>query len=284
MKEKERQRAMKNRVRTIAMGILLAVFLVSTALMLRQFRENAHGEAAYDAALEIAMEATVLRGETAPVAGQKDSGAEPANVWKAAAVEGDPVMEEMAGIHLAALQAENADVVGWLRIPDTKIDYPLMQGQDNEFYLNHTWQKEPNSVGSVFLEHLNDPALTDYNTIVYGHNMNNGSMFAELELFALKSFWEEHPYVYVAIPEGVYRYEIFAFFEAEVDSLTYGMNPQQEETKAYILHLAEEKARFDTGIRPAVTDRILTLSTCSGANYDFRYVVQARLPMVKTAE
>jgi len=274
---------MKTNWRKIAMGILLAVFLVSTALLLRQQLDNSGGKAAYaDAAAIAGKVQRVPAQETA--AATKPADSPPVSRWVVAPVEGDPVMDEMAQLNLQALREENPDVVGWIRIPDTKIDYPLMQGEDNEFYLNHTWKKEPNSVGSVFLEYLNSPDLTDYNTIVYGHNMNDGSMFAELELFSLEKYWREHPYVYVVTDAGVYRYEIFAFFQAEVESLTYGMNPQREDTKEKFLDLAQEKAWFDTGIRPPVTDRILTLSTCSGANYDFRFVVQARLPMVEVTQ
>ncbi len=273
---------MKRILRKIAMFILLAVFVVSTALMLRQWKDNAGGKTAYQDALAIAMQEKKMPEETkagpAVSADEADAGVP---VWMAAPVEEDPVMEEMERINLAALRKTNPDVIGWIRIPGTKIDFPLMQGEDNDFYLNHTWEKEPNSVGSVFLEHQNSPDLTDYNTIIYGHNMNNGSMFADLELFAIQKFWREYPYVYILTDAGVYRYEIFAFCQAEVESLTYGLNPQRNDTKEKFLNLSLEKAQYDTGIMPALTDRILTLSTCSGANYDYRYVVQARLPMVE---
>lgn len=271
---------MKKKLRKIAMIILLAVFLVSTALLLRQLLDNSSGEASYRTAQEIAANVPQTQREE-PVLPVTDSEAQPVSRWVPAAVEDDPYMEEMAAINLAALREVNPDVVGWIRIPDTGIDYPLMQGEDNEFYLKHTWEKEPNSVGSVFLEYQNSADLTDYNTIVYAHNMNSGAMFSDLELFALKKYWEDRPYVYVVTDGGVYRYEIFAFFQPEVESLTYGMNPQRDDTKEKFLNLAMENAWYDTGVRPAITDRILTLSTCSGADYDFRYVVQARLPMVE---
>jgi len=273
---------MKKNARKIAMCILLAVFIVSTALSLRQRKDNADGASAYQDAIAVAMQEPkeTAAQETKPVLPADEAEAS-VSVWVSVPVEGDPMMAEMEKINLAALREENPDVVGWIRIPDTGIDYPLMQGEDNDFYLNHTWKKEPNSVGSIFLEWQNSADLTDYNTIVYGHNMNDGSMFADLELFALKSQWEIHPYVYIATMSGVYRYEIFAFSNAEVDSLTYGMNPQRNDTKEKFLRESLEASRIDTGIKPAITDRILTLSTCSGSNYDYRYVVQARLPMME---
>lgn len=275
---------MKKKLRKIAMCILILVFVVSTALSLRQFRDNAGGESAYQDAMEIAMNSQTeeVPDETEPPA--TTPAAEPVTVWEPAPVTDDPVMEEMAQINLAALRAANEDVLGWIRIPDTKIDYPLMQGEDNDFYLNHTWDKQPNSVGSIFLEYLNSPDLTDYNTIVYGHNMKNDSMFGQLENYALQHYWQAHPYVYIATVDGVFRYEVFAFFRAEVDSLTYSINPTQDETKAAFLKLSLENAWYDTGIAPELTDRILTLSTCTSASYANRYVMQARLPMVEVTK
>ena len=267
---------MKNGIRKIAMAVLLVVFVVSTALMLRQWRDNAGGEDTYEDAVAIAMQEQKdnLPEETKAVSTQTaDKEAAPVPAWVPVPVANDPVVEEMEKINLAALREENPDVVGWIRIPDTRIDYPLMQGED----------KEPNSVGSVFLEHENSADLSDYNTIVYGHNMNNGAMFADLELFSLEKYWKEHPYVYIITDAGVYRYEIFVVCQAEIESLTYGLNPQRDDTKEKFLNLSQEKAWFDTGIKPAITDRILTLSTCSGANYDYRYVVQARLPMMEVS-
>lgn len=272
----------------LLMPVFLAVFLFSTAMLLRQWKNNSSGESAYEDAMKIALQSTETRLPeqnslpTVPAATEAEASA--VTYWVPVLVEDDPAMEEMEEIDIAALKEVNPDVLGWIRIPDTKIDYPLMQGEDNEFYLNHTWEKTVNSVGSIFLEHLNDPALTDYNTIVYGHNMGDGSMFAGLQSYAGQDFWETHPYVYIATEAAVYRYEVFAFYRAQVDSLTYGMDIQRSETREEFLTLSLESSWIDTGIHPELMDRILTLSTCSGMNYSNRYVVQARLPMVKVTK
>ena len=274
---------MKKRVRNLIRLVLLAVFIVSTVLLIRQWRDNTDAEAAYQDAVSIAMQKTAEKlpekTKAEPTEPEK-----PVTIWVPAPVEDDPVMEEMTGISLAALREVNPDVTGWIRIPETKVDYPILQGEDNDFYLNHTWKKEPNSLGSIFLEHQSSPDLTDYNTIIYGHNMKNGAMFGDLDLFSLQRFWEEHPYVYILTDDGVYRYEIFAFCQAEVESLTYGLNPRRTDTKEKFLNLSLETAWYDTGIKPPVTDRILTLSTCSGGGYTHRFVVQARLPMVEVIQ
>ena len=178
----------------------------------------------------------------------------------------------------------NNDIVGWIFIPDTQVDYPVMQGTDNDYYLNHSWDETKSIMGSIFLEYQNSPELTDFNTIVYGHNMRDGSMFADLRVYSLQEYWEAQPYVYIVTDAGVYRYEIFAFLSADVDSLTYGTNPNRDDTKEKFLDLSLENSWLDTGIRPAITDRILTLSTCTGFGYSSRFVVQARLPMVEVTE
>ena len=274
---------MKKRVRNLIRLVLLVVFAVSTVLLIRQWRDNTDAEAAYQDAVSIAMQKTAekLPEKTKAEPAEPEK---PVTIWVPAPVEDDPVMEEMAGISLAALREVNPDVTGWIRIPETKVDYPILQGEDNDFYLNHTWEKEPNSLGSIFLEHQSSPDMTDYNTIIYGHNMKNGAMFGDLDLFSLQRFWENHPYVYILTDDGVYRYEIFAFCQAEVESLTYGLNPRRTDTKEKFLNLSLETAWYDTGIKPPVTDRILTLSTCSGGGYTHRFVVQARLPMVEVIQ
>ena len=276
---------MKKNVRKALRAVLLMVFVVSTALMVHQWLDNAGGEVAYNDAMDIAMQ---VKEPEVPAQPQPTEipveATEPVTYWVPVPVEGDPVMEEMAGINIAALREENEDVLGWIRIPDTKIDYPLLQGEDNDFYLKHTWQKQRNSVGSIFLEHLNRPDLTDFNTIVYGHNMRDKSMFGQLDNYSIEGFWETHPYVYVAIDTGVYRYEVFAFLQAPVDSVTYSIRPQRDDTKQEFIDYSMEHTWIDTGVRPVITDRILTLSTCTGRDYSARNVVQARLPMMEVTE
>lgn len=267
-------------MRTVLTLLLAAVFIISTALLLRQMGDNSSGQDAYGDAIAIASGGE-SREIPEPTVEETTQPTEPETVWVPAPVEGDPMMEEMAAIDLAALREVNGDVVGWIRIPDTKIDYPLMQGEDNEHYLKHTWKGGKNVVGSIFLESRNSPDLTDYNTIVYGHNMSNGSMFAGLHKFRKQDYWEDHPYVYIATDDGVFRYEIFASYRADVESPAYGLSFNQMKTRTTFLQHSQESSVIDTGIQPEKTDRIVTLSTCSGAGYSNRWVVQARLKMVE---
>ena len=257
--------------------LLLILFAVSTLLLVRQFADNAGGSGSYDRALDLAQSSkkssAVQVAETSPESSLPQ--------WVPAPIEeDDPHISQLESLDLSALQAVNPDVVGWIRIPDTRVDYPLMQGQDNDYYLTHTWDGQENSVGSIFLEHRNHMDFTDFNTIVYGHNMNDGSMFAALPRFATTWYYERHPYVYILTASGVLRYEVFASYRASVEGSTYGLSFQQDMTKVNFLTDAVKNSQLTTDIQPALTDRILTLSTCSGVGYSNRWVVHARLKMV----
>lgn len=268
---------MKKKGRRVLFCCLAVVFAVSTGALLLQLLDKAGGKSTYQDALKVATGETV-----SPQPSPASEPEEAAPLWIPEPVEGDPVMEEMAAISLTALRKENPDVVGWIRIPGTEVDYPLMQGTDNDYYLERTWDGQINSVGSIFLEYQNSPDFTDYNTIVYGHNMADGSMFGGLSRYFSEIYWEQHPYIYVTSDAGVYRYEVFSAYRAGLEDPTYGLSFRKTETRReFILH-ALENTEVLTKIIPGFQDRILTLSTCSGAGYSSRWVVHGRLKMVET--
>ena len=257
------------------MIVLTFVFLFSTGRYLLLQQNKALADSTYDKALQIASQSSKKQDVTA------DS-PEPAVIsqWVPYLPEEDPHIDALKDMDLEALREVNPDVVGWILIPDTKINYPLMQGPDNNYYLNRTWDHKSNAAGSVFLESLSDPELTDFHTILYGHNMNDGSMFAGIREYRNDSFWQEHPYVYIRSDQGVYRYEIFSSYLANVDTITFGLGFSGEESKIQFLDYALGNSVIQTGIHPETTDRIITLSTCSGSTYYTRWVVHARLKMV----
>ena len=278
---------MKDSVRKILSLVLIAVFLVSTSMFAIQFFDKQAGSATYDEAQQLANLAATESTVVTPVteATEPPETTEPTgptqSMWTPAPVTDDPHMEELAGTDLDALRQENEDVVGWIYIPDTKIHYPIVQGEDNEHYLTHTWNNKRNYVGAIFMETLNNPNLVNFNTIIYGHNMRDGSMFAALQNYYTTEYWENHPYVYLVTDAGVLRYEIFSAYDADVESQTYALSFRQRSTRESFIQMAVENSDFDTGIIPEHTDLILTLSTCTGLGYSQRRVMHARLPMVQ---
>ena len=189
----------------------------------------------------------------------------------------DPYADALRNMDFTALREVNDDILGWILIPDTKISYPLVQGEDNEYYLNRTWRKTRNSVGAIFMECQNSSDLSDFNTIIYGHRMNNSSMFGILKSFEKQSFWASHPYVYITDDNGSHRYEIFAAYEVSVEGDTYRLGFSSDASKQSFIDYCLSQSVIDTGITPTIYDRILTLSTCTGNGHATRWVVQAVL-------
>lgn len=186
----------------------------------------------------------------------------------------DPYARTLLDVDLAALQTVNADVLGWISIPDTPISYPLLQGEDNDYYLNHTWKKEYNSGGSIFMECWNNADFSSFNTIIYGHRMSDSSMFNSLRHYDDPEYLEQHPRIYIAAEDGVRVYEVFAACEVTVTDPVYWLITTQEKYKQPMIDFCLERSVLDTGITPTPEDRLITLSTCvSMAVTDERWVV-----------
>ena len=152
-----------------------------------------------------------------------------------------------------------------------------MQGDDNEYYLNHTWKKWTSVVGAIFMESANSPDLSNFNTIIYGHRMNNGSMFASLKYYKTLSYWQSHPYVYITNDAGSHQYEIFAAYEVSTAGETYRLQFADTQARQDFIDYCLDQSVIDTGVVPNTYDRILTLSTCTGNGHATRWVVQAVL-------
>ena len=112
-------------------------------------------------------------------------------------------------------------ICGWIAIPGTEISYPLVQGADNDYYLTHTWNQKSSAVGAIFMDCRCSADFSGFNTIVYGHRMNNGSMFAALKHYKKQDFLQAHPQVYVTNASGTHAYRIYAAYEAALDGTAY---------------------------------------------------------------
>ncbi|MBQ1280643.1 MAG: class B sortase [Oscillospiraceae bacterium] len=189
----------------------------------------------------------------------------------------DPAMEYLLPIELEPLQEENEEVIGWIYVPGTDIDYPILQGSDNEFYLDHGWDLSSKYAGSIFLESQNSADFTDFNTIVYGHNMRSGSMFGSLKQYSSSSYLEDHQYIYIATETGLYRYDVFAAHRVQTNNVVYMTKIDEPKQREQFIDFALDYTSVKTDIVPTADDQILTLSTCSGGNDEIRWVVQAVL-------
>lgn len=176
------------------------------------------------------------------------------------------------------LQAINSDIVGWLTIPDTTIDFPILQSKDNDYYLTHNYKKESMVAGSIFKDYRNKNEFIDRNTIIYGHYMDNQQMFGALYAYDDANFLERHPtFTYDTLAVS-YDIQVFAVYDTTAQFDYIQTNFANDTEYAVYLKTVQKLSKFSTGVTVDVQDRILTLSTCD-LNYSTngRFVVQGKI-------
>ena len=181
-------------------------------------------------------------------------------------------------IRFDELKEQNPDIVAWIRSDDpgsTGIDYPVLYSGDNEKYLRRDLYGEDHIAGSIFLEGLNQPDFTDYYTIIYGHNMNDGSMFGGLKKYKEKEFWEENQYFTLYTEDMAYRYQVFACQNAVSGGDVYKIGYEPGEEYQALIDGMANGSLIDTGIHPDSSHKVMTLSTCTGDGYSRRFAVHA---------
>ena len=181
-------------------------------------------------------------------------------------------------IDFASLKRVNEDVIGWIYIEALDgVSYPVVKGTDNSTYLHMTYEKNYNFAGTIFIDYENSADFNDCNTLVYGHNMKNGSMFGQLKEFSKdEATYQKSRYFWIFTPEKSYRYEIISAYTTAVNSDTYTLfkGPGQE-FQDYLNKITGYSEIKTTPGEMTISDRIVTLSTCTG-NEATRYVVQGK--------
>lgn len=179
-------------------------------------------------------------------------------------------------VDLDGLKKVNPDVIGWIYVEDTDINYPILYSGDDTAYLRTNLKKEHATAGSIFLEGYNLPDLSDSHNIIYGHNMRNLSMFGKLKYYKSDDdFYDEHKYFQIVTPEGKRRYEIFSYFDTEPASWVYTVPYyDNQEFADYISELKRHSCKkIDMDVTSS--DQVVTLSTCSSS--DMRFTVHGVL-------
>lgn len=180
------------------------------------------------------------------------------------------------------LHEVNEDLVGWMEIPGTKVDYPVVQScYEPNFYLRRNFWQTGATCGTLYAREKCDVFLPADNITIYGHNMSNGTMFADLHKYKDSAFWESHRYMRFDTIYEKHQYEIFAVFVSSADmsiGYPYHIFDVAEDQAAYDAHIEKllSLALYDTGIRPRYGEKIITLSTCDKSIDQGRLVVVAR--------
>ncbi|MCL2107352.1 MAG: class B sortase [Oscillospiraceae bacterium] len=176
-----------------------------------------------------------------------------------------------------ALHTQGPDIIAWLTVEGTVIDYPVLQGGDNAYYLRRDIKKQPNKNGALFLDYRVRADFSDFNNVIYGHHMRSGKMFQNLVKYKDRAFFDRHKTGYLYTPGRSWRLEIFAAAVTDQNSAFYRYAFLSPAEKDAHLHMLKSTALFYRDIGVTAEDVLLTLSTCSYEFEDARTVVLARL-------
>lgn len=163
-------------------------------------------------------------------------------------------------------------MVGWIYCPGTVIQYPVVQGEDNEHYLSRMIDGTYNSAGTIFLDCRCDGSFQSSNSILYGHNMQDDSMFGTLEYYEEQAYFAAHPVLYLLTPEVDYEVRLLAGLHVPLDDEIYETDWTEWDLQDYLRDIIE-RSDFDSGASYTDAERILTLSTCGAGSRDTRYVL-----------
>lgn len=245
-RKKKKKKGIGNIISTIILLIALAVFAYSAFQLYQIFHGYSEGQNEYEEVIALA-------------------------------IEGNDKDENEFKVNFDELTAINSDTVGWIRFyPEpAQINYPVVQGPDNDLYLSKTFSANDNTVGAIFVNVYNNPDFNDRHTIVYGHRMNDNSMFHDLAKYADKDFWKENPYFYIYTPDGrKITYEIYAAGEVFATSDSYLTQFANDEEFQNFIYLSEQESGYATGVDVEVDDTVVTLSTCVKGKDEARFVVR----------
>ncbi|MDL2236284.1 class B sortase [Christensenellaceae bacterium OttesenSCG-928-K19] len=253
----------------IAWIILLLIVASILAAMIGQSMQNS-----YDA-----LQATAQT-SAAP---QSQASSTPASQASTAPESPETAEELQREIDFASLLAENEDTIAWLEVPGTSVDYPAVYNSDTQsaehYYLNRGFDKQPSKSGTIYLAPENNPSFTERHIVIYGHNMQDGSMFASLHEFEDKTFFDNNRFVYLYTPDALLTFEIVAAYETDDRNLHYEADFTDDKYyEEFLQSIARGKSGGNgTGTTLSTNDTILTLSTCVENEKQRRYLVQAVL-------
>jgi sortase B len=180
-------------------------------------------------------------------------------------------------VDFEALRVDFPDTVAWIRIEGADVDYPIMHGEDNEYYLSHLPNRQQNRLGSIFLDYRNAPEFTDTVSLIYGHNMRSGEMFGPLENYSEQGYYEKHLSAMLHTPKKDYEIHFFASYILDPAGEVPPM--QFKDAAAFYEHIADIRNRssFNSSVDVAYGDRLVCLCTCDYSLADGRQIVVGKL-------
>lgn len=264
----------KQKILIVGAALFAALFLISGIMLAWQYADGKQSADAFGAVADLIQPVEMPQPGTVPVIGD-------------ATEEPDP--ELIALEKYAAVHEQNSDFVGWVNIDGTNINYPVMQTIDNpNFYLKRGFEKQYSNYGVPYVQENCALGISD-NVVIYGHHMNNGSMFADLCKYEREDFYQEHPTIHFDTLSSLDEYEIVAVFKTVAyseDGFKYYHFVDAEDETAFDAFISQCKALalYDTGVSAKYGDKLLTLSTCEYSRTNGRMVVVAKLIVPPSTE
>lgn len=261
-----RQRKRKGNGLLVLLLIFFAAICAVAAVKLRQVQqERAAGDMAYAELAESLVSAQAPQVTEVPitVVDREETAVE---------AETSTVV-----VDFEALQAISDQGIGWIMSDDKTINYPVMQGTDNDYYLTHLADGTVNRNGSIFMDFRNAADLSDRNTFIYGHNMRNGAMFASLSLYSTPGHREAHPELLLITSDGSYSLQVFAGCVTSGGSDLYQLSFRDDEGFISYIERVRMLSDFSSDVQILPEDKLVTLSTCSYNYEDARYLLFCKL-------
>ncbi len=208
------------------------------------------------------------------------------NILEQIKIDTEQITEEKTErvLQVEELKKENEEIIGWLEIAGTNINYPVCQAKDNDYYLTHNYKKEKASTGSIFLDKDFDLINGSSNYLIYGHRNKQGLMFEDLIKYRNKNFYEEHPTIKFTTTTSEDTYEIISVFESRVYYKSeqnvfryyYFVNAETEQEYNNFVEESKKASIYDTGKTANYGEQLLTLSTCEYSQENGRFVIVAK--------
>lgn len=253
---------MKTWIRALLVAVCLAVFAFSGWRLWQYQQQDRQSRQSYAALADAAVASPPAQTPAPSAEGPMET---------PAATQPGPVVD------FEALAVINPDIVGWLYCEGTPLNYPIVQGEDNDYYLDHLFDGTVHASGCPFLDYRVPDDFTGAHSIVYGHHMKDGSLFASLCNYEEQDYYNEHPRLLLITPERVFAVELFAGYATSVEANAWTLTFDGEDARNAWIEEALAVSAFVSDVRPAASESILTLSTCSYVFDDARFVVHGVL-------
>ncbi len=191
--------------------------------------------------------------------------------------EDDTIESQYLSVDHEYLRGVNSEYIGWINIPDTNINYPVVQHSNNQYYTSVSFEGKWSGGGAIFADYRNSDDWSDFHTVLYGHLLKNKTMFWYISQYQKQSYWDEHQTIEIYTDGQVEVYTVFSFFKTTSTSEVYTFTFEDDVAKLQYINMLVENSYYSSSVNVTVNDKILTLSTCTDATSENRWVLHAVL-------